>query len=408
MNNSERSHFRVVIIFIIFFVISLLTNIIGPLVPEVIKSFQLSLTLASFLPFSFFVAYAILSVPSGIMIEKWGEKPILIGAFFLAFFGSLLFSVNPQFSTSILSLFLIGLGMAALQVAINPLLRVSGGEEHFAFNSVLAQLVFGLASFLSPMIYSYFATINSSDPLGTFIIERIPKDIPWIAVYWVFSVICILMILMLFMISIPRVKRTEDEKTGAWDTHQELLKNPVVILYFLVIFAYVGIEQGLANWMSEFLSQNHGFNPQTDGATAISRFWGLMTAGCALGLLLLKFLDSRKVLLGFSILSFVVLSMALFGSKSIAIYAFPAMGFAISVMWSILFSLALNSLAKHHGTFSGILCTGIVGGALVPFFIGLIGDRIGLRFGLCFLYLPLSFIFSVSFWAKPLVANKTV
>ena len=47
------------------------------------------------------------------------------------------------------SLFLIGLGMAMLQVAINPLLRVAGGEEHFAFNSVLGQLVFGLASVLT-------------------------------------------------------------------------------------------------------------------------------------------------------------------------------------------------------------------------------------------------------------------
>ena len=73
----------------------------------------------------------------------------------MALAGSLAFALTPRFGVALASLFLIGIGMAMLQVAINPLLRVAGGEEHFAFNSVMAQLVFGLASFLSPRIYSY-------------------------------------------------------------------------------------------------------------------------------------------------------------------------------------------------------------------------------------------------------------
>ena len=60
----------------------------------------------------------------------------------------------PVFPVFLCPLFLIGCGMAILQVASYPLLRVSGGEEHFAFNSVIAQLVFGAASFLSPFVYS--------------------------------------------------------------------------------------------------------------------------------------------------------------------------------------------------------------------------------------------------------------
>ena len=48
-------------------------------------------------------------------------------------------------------------------------------------------------------------------------------------------------------------------------------------------------------------------------------------------------------------------------------------------MWSIIFSLALNSVSRHHGAFSGILCTGILGGAVVPLLVGALGDRIGLR-----------------------------
>ena len=55
---------------------------------------------------------------------------------------------------AVTSLFVIGAGMAVLQVAINPLLRVAGGEENFAFNSAFAQLIFGAASFVSPLVYS--------------------------------------------------------------------------------------------------------------------------------------------------------------------------------------------------------------------------------------------------------------
>ena len=75
--------------------------------------------------------------------------------FFNFIFGALIFSINPSYLFYVLSLFLIGTGMAMLQVSINPLLRNVGGEKEFAFNSVLGQLFFGLASFISPLIYSY-------------------------------------------------------------------------------------------------------------------------------------------------------------------------------------------------------------------------------------------------------------
>ena len=92
-------------------------------------------------------------------------------------------------------------------------------------------------------------------------------------------------------------------------------------------------------------------------------------------------MDSRKVLVIFTILAFICLSAALFGSAKISLYAFPAVGFFASVMYPIIFSLALNSIKEHHGSFSGILCTGIIGGAIVPLIIGWLGDHVGLRSG---------------------------
>src|SRR5690606_25959019 len=99
-----------------------------------------------------------MSIPSGLLIEKYSEKTVTVLGFGIAFGAALLFALFPRFEVALISLFSIGIGMAMLQVVINPLLRVAGGEEHFAFNSVLAQLFFGSASFLSPLLYSYLVS----------------------------------------------------------------------------------------------------------------------------------------------------------------------------------------------------------------------------------------------------------
>lgn len=407
----QRNTFIVVLILVIFFVISFLTNILGPIIPDIVDSFDLSIGLAGFLPFAFFVAYGVMSIPSGLLVEKYGEKSVLIWAFFLAFFGALLFAVIPGFSIALLSLFLIGVGMAMLQVVINPLLRVAGGEEKFAFNSVLAQLFFGAASFLSPLLYSYLVQSVHSDKTGLLIDtlnKLVPANLKWVSLYWVFSVIALAMVIVIWMVKFPKVELKEDERIDVGKAFSELLGNKYALLFFLGIFSYVGTEQGIANWISKFLQTYHGVDPATTGASVISYFWGLLTIGCFLGLLLLKFFDSRKVLIIFTSGAVVAMLVALFGSKELAIYAFPMTGFFASVMYSIIFSLALNSVPHHHGTFSGILCAGIAGGAVVPLIIGGLGELVGLQMAMLFLLIPLGYILSIGIWAKPLVNNVTV
>ena len=95
--------------------------------------------------------------------------------------------------------------------------------------------------------------------------------------------------------------------------------------------------------MSTFLEQYHDVNPQVEGAQAVSYFWGLMTAGCLVGMILLKLIDSKRLLQISGVLTIVLLITALFGNKEASIIAFPAIGFSISMMYSIVFSLALNS-----------------------------------------------------------------
>ena len=253
--------------------------------------------------------------------------------------------------------------------------------------------------------------INTNQP-NSFITRLIKNitipNLEWISLYWIFAIISLAMVFLIMISNFPKVERKENEKSGAIETHLKLLKKPIVLLYFLAIFCYVGTEQGIANWISQFLKIYHDIDPQVQGAKTISNFWGMMTLGTLLGLLLLKFLDSRKVLIVASVGTTFFLISALFGSTEQALIAFPLIGFFISTMWSIIISLALNSVAEAHGSFSGILVTGIAGGAIVPFIVGALGDVFGLKTGMLFLFITLFFILSIGFWSKPLINNETL
>ena len=409
----KRNYYLVTLIFLIFFAISFLTNILGSINPNVSDSFTLSGTLTGMLPFSFFIAYALMSIPSGMIIQKFGEKKCLVFAWILSLSGALLFSLVPLFPVFLCSLFMIGSGMAIMQVAIYPLLRVTGGEEHFAFNSVIAQLVFGAASFLSPFVYSYLVLnlAGQQADKGMFLSVMsflTPDKLHWVSIYWIFAAVSLFMMAIVLFSRFPKVIRKEDEIVGPWKTHVELFKQKTVILFFLGIFCYVGTEQGIANWISEFLRTYHGLRPEVEGAKTVGLFWGLMTVGCVLGLALLKVLDSKMVLRIFTLASLVILGFTLFGSVKMALIGFPALGFCLSVMYAIIFSLALNSVSKSHGSFAGILCTGIAGGAVVSLLVGKLKDLFGLQAGMTILFITLAYILSISFWAKPIISNALI
>lgn len=408
----NRNVMAVVLVLVIFFIISFITNVIGPIFPALIRDFDISLAVAGLLPFSFFAAYGIMSIPAGMLVERYTEKPVIIGAFLLSAIGSLMFAIIPTFSMAMMSLFCIGTGMALLQVAINPLLRVVGKKENFAFFSVLAQLLFGGAATLSPLIYTALSenlSRQTSNPIITLLSTLIPEGMAWLSMYWLFFVLSILMVALVALFKFPSVTLNDDETNGTWHIYGQLIRNKTVILFFIGIGAYVGTEQGVANFISIFLQQTHGLDPDIEGTQVVSNFWLMLTIGCILGLVLIKLMDSRTVLKLFSLSAIISLTIALFGSVHVAVIFFPLVGFFLSVMWSVIFSLALNSIANHHGSFAGILCTGIVGGGLATPLVGLVSDLSGdLRLGMIIVYLTLLYILSIGFWAKPLVKNNTV
>ncbi len=410
--NATRSYWKLGLILLIFFIISFFTNILGALNPSVSSSYYLSETLAGFLPFAFFIAYGLMSIPAGMLVERYSIKKMLAFAFGISMLGAVLFVAFPNFSIYLISLFTIGAGFAMMQVILNPWLRRVGGEEHYAFNSVLAQLVFGGASFVSPKLYTWVVSNvhqgNREEGPILLLNAITPPTLSWVALYGIFAMVCLLLMGIIALVRIAPLELRSDEKSGTWDTYRELFQNPTVLLFFLGIFAYVGSEQGISYWMSKFLADYHGVDYETVGANAVANYWGLMTLGGVLGLVLLKLLDSKLVLGVFTSITLCAFLLGLLGSRSLALLALPSTGFFMSVMFPIVISLALNSLDKHHGAFAGILMTGIMGGAVMQVLIGGLADGVGLRWAMLLNLLPLAYILSISFWAKPLVRNKTL
>ncbi|MDT8415974.1 MAG: MFS transporter [Flavobacteriaceae bacterium] len=408
----KRNYLFVLLVLVTFFIISFLTNILGPILPAANKSFDLSLALAGFLPLSFFIAYGPTSIPAGYLTEKYGPKWTMLAGFSLMAIGCVFFLLNPGFLTYVSSLFIMGIGMAALQVVINPLLRVSGGEENFAFFSVLAQLVFGAASYVSPGVYNRL-TAGLENPEKADFLSRalrgfIPSGMAWTSFYGLCLLLALTMIVLMMFLKFPKVSLKEDEKLEGVLVIKKLLRNKVVQLYFFGIFCYVGFEQGVSVWIASFLETYHSLDPAVEGSDTTALFWGMQAIGGILGLLLMKLFDVQKILATFVMLAFMSLILALFGNISVVLWAFPAIGFFTSVMYPSVFSLGLNSLSAHHGTFAGVLCTGIIGGAVFPFLIGGLGDLLGLRLGMLLNVIALAYLLYIAFSAKPLVKNKTI
>ena len=413
----KHNYFIVLLVMVVFVAVSFVTNLMDPMGTDIQASFSLNETQLGYLSFAMFIAYAVMSIPAGLLVERFSAKAVLIVAFLFSTVGAFAIAVSPSFAMAIPAFFFIGVGFAMLQVVTIPLLRVAGGGENMAFFGNMSQLIFALGSTLSPYVYVYLVNgLKSPAASQNILISTLARVAPaglfWVSLYWVIAVILLAMVLVIAFVRWPRLELTENEKIGSFATFVQLLKSKTVWLYFIGVICYVGTEQGVATKIKGFLVNCHNVDPDLANKVAVSGFWGAMAVGCAVGMGLMKLFDSRKVLMVFSAGGALTLLFALFTpSANAAMFALLMLGFWCSVGCPIVFALALNSLEKHHGTLTGILCTGIVGGGFLPPIIGKIADHfgpMGLRYGMLAILLTWGYLFSMGLWARPLINNATI
>lgn len=359
MIRSKSNVQLLLLVCINYFSFSLMTNIIGALIPYWKDSFQLSATAITLLGSMFYLAYGLTSLPQGVLIDKIGNKKTFLFGVLLILLGSAVFVLNPNYKAGLIALFLVGVGVTTLQLVGNLLVKkIDENTDKYSRNLALTQVFCGIGGFASGI-------------LTRFLLKTL--GFGWQSIYYVFIVMAIILAMFITAINIPESKQ---EKTTQPDLREylTLIKNPSVLFFAGGIFIYKGILIGIASWLAIFLINAHHFD-KADTVMIVGLYWGFQSLGRLLGGIMLNFIDSSRSLILCSLSCLASLLIAVTASSPyISVFSFVMVGFFTSIIFPCIFSLAVSFDKKYEGTIAGILCTAFIGCAVVPPAIGLISD----------------------------------
>jgi len=393
----ERPSSLLWVFFLAYFTFGMITNVLGVIIPEVIKQYQLSLFAAGFLAFCFFVAYGICSIPTGLLMDRFGAKPLVLLGVALMGVGSLVVAWAQSYPVMLAMIFAVGVGVTVLQTAGNPLIQHLDRLENYHRNLTLTIGFCGIGAFLGPFLLAFIRGTGRS----------------WQSLYTVFAGLCLVLLALLVLSRFPSLAASGDKFRV--DRLGQLLKNPLVLTYALGIFFYVGAEVGTASWIVKFFEGVHGLSAEVSNLEAtslfskvmptlpaliVALFWGLQGAGRLVSGAVLNRLGSRRILRLYSFLALACLLAANFGSQNVSAVGFAACGFFTSVLFTLIFSGTINSFTENHGTISGLLCTAILGGALVPPVVGWVGDNFGMHAAMLVPALSFAYVFGLAMFGR--------
>ncbi len=365
---DEKKHYMALFVAVAFayFSFGAITNVAGAIIPKIRETYEVSSSLSSFLAAVFFIAYGLTSIPWGMVMEKSGKKFTLITSSAITTAGVALFAAVPGFNMNMLAMFLCGIGITGIQVAINPLVNEISDPAKYSRNLTLFMVVNGLGGYAAPQIVTLIKS----------------QGLHWTTTYWVFTLISLIMLAAISIPSFPSEKKSVIEKVsnriteikhGGRNLTLELLSSkPLIYLYAAAIFLYVGVEVGVANTIAFYLEDKFHISMALGDAaeaaknTVISNYWGGLLLGRLLGSFVLDRIPGKTAIQIYISLAAASLYMATSGDLNQALWAFPAVGFFISIMFPTIYSIATNSFPKDFaGSISGVLCTAIIGGAVI-------------------------------------------
>ena len=381
-----------------YFTFGAITNVAGAIVPKIKETYNVSGSASSFLASVFFIAYGLTSVPFGMLINKFGNKFTLMLGSLITTTGVLMFASVPGYFANMLAMFICGVGITAIQVSANPLVKEISNPEKYSRNLTLFMVLFGLGSTLAPYAVTYIKS----------------KGLEWNYTYWIFTIVSIIMLITLAIPKYPASEIKNDEKKKTKGGVLFLLKDPLMLMYALAIFLYVGVEVGVAYSIGLFLEDVHhissvlGNSAEALKNATIGNYWFGLLLGRLFGSLVLDKISNKLAVQIYISLAVVSLAVAVFCKDlTIVLWAFPFIGFFISIMFPTIYGLAINSYkSEYSGIVSGVLCTAIIGGAVIGPVIAKVAELAGSvqvpnwQAGMLVAFACYAYIFTVGFWAK--------
>jgi FHS family L-fucose permease-like MFS transporter len=377
--------------FAVFFILGGVTNINDVLIPKLKGLYQLSHFQANLVQFAFFMSYALFSIPAGMLVARIGYVRGFVAGFLVVAAGALLFlpAANSGVYVSFLAaLFVIGGGITLLQVGMNPVTIALGPQQTSHSRLTFAQLFNSIGVFL--MVYGGAtlllgkgsgvdpATLSGAE-LDAFRVSEaavIGQAYMWLAV-------AMAVIAGLFWFWRSALDNSQAESVKVAGTWALFLGNPRVRFGALCIFTYVGAEVAIGSNIIAYLTDQGVMGiTALEAGRMLAYYWGGAMIGRFFGGFILRMFKPGLVLTAFAGAAILLIGLSWVSSGAVSGWSLVLVGFCNSLMFPTIFSLATEGLSEDAPRASGIMCTAIVGGALVPPLFGLVADGAGLKMAL--------------------------
>jgi MFS transporter, FHS family, L-fucose permease len=366
----------------LFFIWGGLTSLNDVLIPKLKGLFSLTYTEAMLTQFAFFMAYFIVSLPAGYLIARVGYlKGIVIGLGTMAA-GCLMFipaSGSGVYATFLAALFVLAAGITVLQVAANPLIANMGSAATASSRLTLAQAFNSLGTTIFPpiggaIILGSMATVDPTKLADAKKTAFLAQESAVIGNAYLAIAAILVFVAAYFWWRRAQLPVNREAATSLGGSFG-LLAQPRLGGGVASIFLYVGAEVSIGSMLINYLAQPHimGVTEQT-AAGMIALYWGGAMAGRFIGSAILRMVSPGVVLALFCIGAAALATLSGMTSGAFAGYALLAVGLMNSIMFPTIFSLGVDGLGEKTPQGSGLLCMGIVGGALIPLLFGMLAD----------------------------------
>ncbi len=340
----------------------------GPMSDAVKNDYKLSNVLASLLPFFVFIAFAVFSVPGGLLAARIGKKKLLLlGLGINAVAMAVPSLMAPGFAVLLGCIFLLGVGTTFLQVAGNPIMRDVSPAGAYSRNLSLAQGIKGLGSTASTYLVTAITSIGIFAGMG------------WRGAFPLFF---ILMVLAFVAVAVLKIDETKADVPPGIGASVALMGEPIFALAVLGIFLYVGAESCMGLFLFPTM-KSIGMDQQTASKFGPALFFLLLTIGRLLGGAVLTVMTPRTCFRLSALLGLIGAGALMTGSQTLAVAGVFAGGLGFANIWPMLFSITVEEKPERANELSGLMCMAISCGALVPVVLGKLLD---LKMG------PLAFI----------------
>lgn len=337
------------------------------------KHFQEALNVtksrSTLLQAAYFGAYFLIALPAGLFMNRYGYKKGIILGLLLYAAGAFLFypaALQGSFDFFVFALFVLASGLTCLETAANPYVTVLGKPETSEFRLNLSQCFNGVGSFIGPIIA---ANLFFGDEVGG------DEQLDSVRMVYVVIGIVVLVIAGLFLRTpLPEIKESEMVSDKSLDRKPLFAHSNftgAVVAQFFYVAAQVGIAALFINYCTEGGTGIN--NEKASYLLAVSLL--LFTIGRFVGTALMRRISPNRLLTIYALAGVALCAIVVTDKGWLSVYCLMALFFFQSIMFPTIFALGLKDLGHHTKRASSFLIMSIVGGACVPYVMGLLADK---------------------------------